>query len=480
MAISGGVPAHSQEKISTNSGTEVFSAARVADQRREIELELGPYLTLTFPSGTFSSTTAVSAQLDVAERRLNITTRGPSVTRTPTQINASLPDLEGGLNIVYDHQTDRGSSFEGPLIERVESPSAQIVALTDSGLEPVILLNNTSIYLTENDRRRRRIQWTELAYGDRVKVRFGNGRRATSIEATRLLGEGVLNLVTKDRLRLEGMSDQLMVNRHTRYEESDGTEFAFAGLRPNDRIELRLDPKTRQVWYVKRLSATTTEKPQLQVTHDGGRQLLPGDRVRITATGTPGGRLTIDIVNVESNLRAEELIGDPGTYVLVYTIPRGIDLDDTPIVARLDLPNRPSQTVLADAPLVFTAAGAAAADDGWEDVDQDKPKAPVITSPEEGSKVGRTIKVTGTASPRQKVRIVIDYAVTRSIVLLGEGRLVETVVTANSRGVFTTKEIPTEVQSLFGGDTDFRIAVFAVSASGEQSDPAMVHVRRAD
>jgi hypothetical protein len=74
----------------------------------------------------------------------------------------------------------------------------------------------------------------------------------------------------------------------------------------------------------------------------------------------------------------------------------------------------------------------------------------------------------------------IDYAVTRSIVLHGEGRPVETEVTANTRGTFSTREIPARVESLFGGTTDYRITVTAIARDGAESEPATVYARRPD
>jgi hypothetical protein len=252
----------------------------------------------------------------------------------------------------------------------------------------------------------------------------------------------------------------------------------FDSLRPNDRIALRIEPQTREIWHLTRLSEPPVDTPQLAVTHDATGPLLPGDRIRITGTGTPGGTLTIDILNVESGIRAEELIGEPGTYVLTYTVPRGIELDDAPIVARLDLPNGPSHTVLAESPLVFAAAGAASVPGGV--ADEEKPKTPVITGPNDGDRIKNTITVTGHAAPNQKIRVVIDFAVVRSIVMLGEGRLIETELTTNSKGAFTTGEIQAEVPRLFGGDRHYQITVIAVGSGGTESDPASIRVQWPD
>jgi hypothetical protein len=284
--------------------------------------------------------------------------------------------------------------------------------------------------------------------------------------------------VSGDRLKLAGNSNTLVVSRHARLEEKDGTRFQLAELNPKDTIDLRLDPQTRQIWHITRTAAAVTAKPGLVVTHDGTPPLLPGDRVRITGKGTPGGRMTIDIMKVENDLRAEELIGEPGTYELRYTIPRGIELDDAAIVARLDLPDGTSQTVLSEQPLVFTAVAGGVA---WDDPGSaDKPKAPVLTNPQDGAKIGDSLTVAGTASPNQTIRVVVDFAVTRSIVLLGEGRLVEKELRCDSRGGFTTGEIDAKVDSIFGGDTDYKITVTAISRDGVESDPTVVYARRPD
>ena len=455
------------------------SVARVADHETTLTLQVGPYLMLVFEPETFSEDTAVAAQLDVEQRRLSITTRGGELLRTPIHIRLALPDLQEGLQIEYDHQRDGGSWLEGTLVDRADEPMPQIVALMSDVLEPVAIDKATVLMLSENKQRQQRIQWTDLEYGDHIRVRYGRGRHATSIEASRVQGEGVVESVEKGRFKLVGGTSSLVVNPRARFVDTEGHQFDAESLRPKDRINLRVNPQTREVWHVTRVVAAPGEKPQLVVTHDGTGNLLPGDRVRITGTGAPGGTLTIDIVNVESNLTATELRGDPGTYLLVYTIPRGVSVDETPIVARLDLPNAPSHTVLAETPLVFSGS----ADDGdgyYVAPDQEKPKPPVVSSPSDGDTVKNSITVTGAAAPNQKVRIAIDFAVTRSIVLLGEGRLIETEVTTNSSGFFSTTAIPAEVKSLFGGDTDYTITVTTVSQGGLESDPTVVRVRRPD
>ena len=334
------VPMHAAEETAPEVLEKSVSAARMADHENTLRLEVGPYLELTFEPNTFSEDTAVAAHLDVEKRTLTITTRGGDVSRAPANIRLALPDLEGGLQIVYDHQTDGGSWLEGTLIDRADEPMPQIVALMSDVLEPVAIDNSTVVLLAENKQRPQRIRWTDLAYGDHIQVRYGRGRRASSVEATRVTGGGVIESVTNERFKLVGATSSLVVNPHARFEDAEGEQFDFESLRPKDRITLRIDPQTREVWQVTRVEAAQQEEPMLVVTHDGTGNLLPGDRVRITGTGPPGGTLTIDIVSVESNLRATELTSDPGTYVLTYTIPRGVSLEETPIVARLDLPNR--------------------------------------------------------------------------------------------------------------------------------------------
>ncbi len=471
-------PLQAAEETAPEVMAKSVSAARVADHENTLKLEVGPYLQLIFEPDTFSDDTAVAAHLDVEKRTLTITTRGGDVARTPANIRLALPDLEGGLQIVYDHQPDGGSWLEGTLIDQADEPMPQIVALMSDVLEPVAIDNSTVVLLAENKQRPQRIRWTDLAYGDHLEVRYGRGRRATSIEATRVTGEGVVESVTDERFKLVGATSSLVVNPNARFEEIDGMSFDFESLRPDDRVTLRIDPQTREVWQVTRVEMAPDEEPMLVVTHDGTGNLLPGDRVRITGTGAPGGTLTIDIVNVESNLRATELTSDPGTYVLTYTIPRGVAVEETPIVARLDLPNKPSHTVLSEKPLVFTAS--AVGDVSAEALDQEIPEPPAVTSPQNGETVEDSITVKGTAAPNQKVRVTIDYRVTKSIVMLGEGRLVEIEVSTDSDGLFTTKEIPAEIQSLFGGNTDYKITVTAVSAGGVESDPTVVQVRRPD
>ena len=472
-------PVQSEEKGASRTLPQSVDAARVADHDSMLRLDVGSFLVLVFPPKTFSENTAVTANLDLERRRLQISTRGGEVTRHRAQIRIALQELEDGLEIIYDHRTDDETWFEGTFVEQADEPMPQIVARTSSGLEPVVVGDRTSFLLSENNKRAQRVRSTALAYGDLVRVRYERGRRAQTVEASRVTGDAVVDRVESGRLALVGAKNPLVVSRHARCEESDGNPCELESLRPKDRIALRINPQNREVWHITRLSPAPVDRPQLVVTHNSAGPLRPGDWVQITGTGTPGGTLTIDILNVENDLRADELIGQPGTYQLTYTVPRGIELEDTPIIARLDLPDGQSHTVLSESPLVFAAAISGAADPGAI-ANGERPKTPVVTSPEDQGKVENTINVSGFASPYQKVRVIVDFAIVRSIVMLGEGRLTDTELTADARGYFATGDISTEVKRIFGGDTHFKITVTSVSRDGVESDPAIVYVQRPD
>ena len=455
-------------------------------------MEVSPFLSVTFAAGAFTEDTAVTAKLDVAAGKLVLSSRGGELKPQRTQINLDLTKLPKGLQIEHLHRADPGDRFVGVLTEVAEKPRPQLVALTENGLEPVTVDQSTIVLLGENGKRAQQEKWANLAYGDVVRIRYVGGRRADLIEASRKTGEVAVDHVTENRIAVAGGGRPLVVNAKARLEDADGKPLQLASLAPDDKISYRQHPDTEEVWYVKRTLSAAQAGPTLVLNHDANKPLLPGDRVRLRASGTRGGKVTFDVIGVESDLEAKELRELAGTYERIYTVPRGVKVAEARVVARLTLPDGKAATALAEAPLRFAEAGATTqpkpdtkpaekpATKPADPKPASKPKAPVVTAPKDGDAVADTLVVTGTAAPNQKVKIVIDYVVTKAIFKLGEGRLTEVEVTADAKGVFRSENISTDVRTLIKGDTDYTITVTAVAADGTESEAVVVKVRRPD
>jgi hypothetical protein len=451
----------------------------VVDHTKAGALVVSPVLAIDFAAEAFAEDTAVIAHFDPAAGKLAIETIGTELKPGKAQVRLDLSQLSKELRVTYAHREDRGGEFNGTLIDMSAQPRPQLTGATDDGPAPFIIDDSTYVLVTENNQRAQRHQWSDLEYGDQLRVRYGRGRRAYLIDASRVTGEAPVDRVTGDRLTLQKVTRPLSVSAQARVEDVDGKEMKLTDLERDDRVAYRQNPASQEVWYVKRTAAAA---PQLVVNHDSGQPLLPGDRIRLRASGTPKGEVVFEIVGVDADIAARELRDVPGTYESRYTVPRGIKVAEAKVQAHIRLPNGRSKTAVGEKPLRFAGVpGAATIPTAPTPTPAaGKPKAPVVNAPAAGDVVGDTLVVSGTTDPQTKVKIVIDYVVTKSIFKLAEGRLTEEEVEPDARGAFRSKEIKTEVRTLISGDTDYTITVTAVGKGGQESDPVTVSVRRPD
>lgn len=119
----------------------------------------------------------------------------------------------------------------------------------------------------------------------------------------------------------------------------NGKAASFADLRPGDTVTVRYNVETNEVREVlasRSIASAPAEPGALAVSSvesDANRPLRQGDTIRVTLHGTPGAAATFDIGSDVANQAMREV--SPGTYAGSYTIPRGANFDDVPLIGRL-------------------------------------------------------------------------------------------------------------------------------------------------
>ncbi|MBV9232849.1 MAG: copper amine oxidase N-terminal domain-containing protein [Candidatus Eremiobacteraeota bacterium] len=125
------------------------------------------------------------------------------------------------------------------------------------------------------------------------------------------------------------------------------TEIALNGkaaslyqLRPGDAVTIRYNVETNEVREIlaSRAVATTTGAPAqplavASVESDATHPLRPGETIHVVARGTPGGSAIFDIGSDVANQAMHEQ--SAGLYSGSYTIPRGANFSDAPLIVRL-------------------------------------------------------------------------------------------------------------------------------------------------
>jgi Copper amine oxidase N-terminal domain len=128
-------------------------------------------------------------------------------------------------------------------------------------------------------------------------------------------------------------------------------------LRPSDEVTVRYNVETNEVREVlasRSVASSASGSGGVRITSlqsDTNRPLRPGDTVGVTLHATPGASATFDIGSDVTNQAMQEQTS--GVYVGSYTIPRGANFENDPLIGRLTLG---SVTVTATAPQLISAS----------------------------------------------------------------------------------------------------------------------------
>ena len=194
------------------------------------------------------------------------------------------------------------------------------------------------------------------------------------------------------------------------------------------------------------------------VSDNATHPLQPGDSLNVALNGSPGGRATFSVGNIQDVAMREE---QPGHYACNYTVRRGDDADGKPILFRLQTPDgQRFQQSSQNALRIHTG----------------KPAAPLIVSPGPNEAPGNPLVVRGTASPHSKVHVRVNYSNKALGLITLQGTAADTVVRADREGHWQTA--PINIGSILGNrGVEYTIAATAANDAGEQSEPTTARFR---
>lgn len=224
-------------------------------------------------------------------------------------------------------------------------------------------------------------------------------------------------------------------------------------------IELRdtvgnLVTKTWSFTVVDRASVITNFR------HNATSTIQAGDEITFTLTGEAGGTATLAL----GTLRTLNMVEGPaGTYTATYVVRRTDNLDG--VIATAKLRTKAGETFSTDLTL------------GSRVTSNQPVGAPTITSHKEGGTVGRTAVFKGSADPNAIVKIKIDFAQRVLGAIPMSGTIAEIEVEADSKGIWTTREI--DLDTGLGRDNiTYTITVVSVQGEGRQSEPTKITLKR--
>ncbi len=194
------------------------------------------------------------------------------------------------------------------------------------------------------------------------------------------------------------------------------------------------------------------------VSDNATHPLQSGDSLLVELNGSPGSRATFSAGNIQNVPLREDR---PGHYTCNYTVRRGDDVADKPILFRLQTPDGQKFQQSSNNMLRINAG---------------KPTPPLITSPGPNEAPGNPLVIRGTAAPHSRVHIRVNYSNKALGLVTLQGTAADTTVRANGNGDWQTA--PINIGSILGNrGVDYTIAATAANDAGEQSAPSTARFR---
>lgn len=281
--------------------------------------------------------------------------------------------------------------------------------------------------------------------GDAVAIVASQSGVAQSIQASYAETSGIVSAISPGAIGLQNGTSYRM-NPSAAVVQSNG---APAALAPGETVVLRLNPLTSEVWGVRVQQAAMRPIGPVQISPN--RPLGPGDTLTVVANGPAGGIASFTIGGIQGNLPMAEQPGRPGTYVGTYTVRPGDIIQNAAVTVQISAGGQ-SQT--ASAPTSVTINGT--------------PRAPIISSPQNGAVVELPLTVSGRAAPGSLVQVQANY--TSTVLLFNvNGSLGTQTITADQNGNWnaTFSQEPAVRRGL-----TLTITATAVDSSDHQLSPA--------
>ncbi len=186
--------------------------------------------------------------------------------------------------------------------------------------------------------------------------------------------------------------------------------------------------------------------------------LLPGDTMRGDMVASPGGRAFFSIGPIQNVAMREQ---QPGHYAAEYTVKRGDDITDKPIVFHLETADG-QRFEQSSRRMVRVTTG--------------KPEPPIVTSPGANEVPGNPLVVAGKARPNARVQVRVIYRNRVLGVFALQGTAADITVIASRTGNWQTEPINMG-RTLGSHGVEYTISAIAINAAGETSDATVVKFR---
>lgn len=346
----------------------------------------------------------------------------------------------------------------------------------------------------------------DLAAGDHIVAVVDQNGRASSVKAFYGRVQGNFRQLDGNVLALED-GRRVPLAENPEVVMPDGKPGKVSDLRPGALVVCRVNPVSDQAWTVVSAAPTRATEPAAtsaaqptgarveirSVTYSAPSPLRPGDLLTVDMAGTPGCKASFSVKGLLASTLMKET--SAGAYRAVVEVPKGKQVKDAPLLGSLESgaakagPVQASRLITVDSDITAASAkpttprasgqrtstvsrlpelkptGLAAASvppvaqAPASDV-AGQPSAPAglqssssappgtgsiaIRTPAAGSKIRRSIQVSGTAEPDSRVQVTITYNNGLTGILRLAGQVAAQLLAVDRNGEFRMSPIPLE------------------------------------
>ncbi len=436
---------------------------------------LRTYATIIIPPNALKADTTLVAELDLDTNTLTLNTDDGQKLAGRIAVEVNFDRFPNGLTVLL--QTPKAAPpiiVSGKLrligtLTNVDFATRTLSVDTPDEFREVKVPNGVTIKRQENDAEAKTIALDGLGLGDQVTLTLApDGRTPRLIEARYFTTAGIIRSVAARRVVLSPNAEYA-VSQGALVTSERGDELEMADLRAGQRVTMRLNPMTREVWEITLGNLRGNSLIQ-SLTHDAAQaELKPGDVVTVTLIASTGGRGTVEVEGLPTlTVALREALSPRGTYTAKLTIPNVALPARAQVMATFDSADNKRETRTAAEPLRFAARLAA-----------DRIPAPTIASPREGE-VGGSVVVKGRTAPNAKVLVKIAFIRKALVSGLGgsKGTLPDVELKADAKGDFETMPIALRGPRLLEDSVEYTFSVTAQRTDGKHSEEAVVRVVR--
>lgn len=426
------------------------------------------YATIVVPATAFPDDVTMVAELDLDNSMLTVSTRNGVRLTGRISVEVNFDRFPSGLSVQF--VTGKAEPRPGPgaarkftgTISKIDVRHRRLSVDGPDSSREFVIPNNLAVTRQENTQQPQTVSLEDLGIGDDVTISLrDDAKTPQTVEARYRMVSGVVRSATARRIVLNP-NTAYSVNANVYVFAAHGDELEMGDLRPGQRVSMRLNPTSNEVWEITSGSLKGAAVIQ-SVSHDAQGDLQAGDVLTATLVAQPGGTATFDLEGVQTGIIMRES-ATRGTYTGRYTVLNRAMPARARVIATFESADGRKEARAADETLRF--------------VGNDRFEAPSLTSPKDGETAGSSIIVKGQTAANGRVTIKIAY-LRRGLLGDTRGAMPDVSLNADAKGNFESQPIALKGPRLILEESvDYTITCFATRADGKQSEEAVVNVIR--